>query len=208
VASPNQAFYLQRIKSGLSESIAVKQKLLDDERAMTVLVAMATEITRAIKQGGKLLICGNGGSAADSQHLAAELVVRLRPNVDRGGLPALSLALDAPTLTACGNDYGYDRIFARCLEALGRSGDVLLGITTSGKSPNILAALDKAADMGVVRFGFLGGDGGPALDRCERAFSPPSNVVARVQECHITAGHLLMEMIEDMCLADGATEKA
>lgn len=158
---------------------------------------MAEEISVAIMQGGTLFLCGNGGSAADAQHLAAELLVRLRPHVNRQTIPALVLATDMSTVTACGNDYSFEEIFARPLAGLGKKGDLLLGITTSGKSPNVLAAFRQAQSMGITTLGFLGGKGGEALSLCKQAFVVPSEITGRIQESHITAGHVLMELVED-----------
>ncbi|SMH41114.1 SIS domain-containing protein [Azospirillum agricola] len=183
-------------------SIATKRAVLEGDQ-LAALAAMATRTADALAKGGTLLLCGNGGSAADAQHLAAELLVRLRSSVNRQGLPAIALAMDSSTLTACGNDYGYEVLFERMVGTLGRPGDVLLGITTSGRSPNVIRALKAARRRGLVSLGFLGGDGGPALEDCDMAFVAPSTDTARVQETHITAGHALMEMIEDRLLATG-----
>lgn len=183
------------------DSIAVKQQVLETQIA--TLVRMAEAIAQSLRGGGKLLLCGNGGSAADAQHLAAELLVRLRPHVNREGVPALYLATDMASLTACANDYGFDFYYERMVRTLGRSGDVLLGITTSGKSPNVLRALDAAQQMGLTRMGFLGGDGGPALALCDLAVIVPSKVTGRIQESHITAGHALMELVEQILIESG-----
>tara|TARA_A100001015_G_C15007282_1_gene721318 strand:- start:60 stop:617 length:558 start_codon:yes stop_codon:yes gene_type:complete len=177
-------------------SLTLKQDVLNGTY-LSDLVLMAESCFKAIKGGGKIFFCGNGGSAADAQHLAAELIVRLRSQVERPSLPGLSLAMDTSTLTACGNDYGYEHIFARSLSGLGKKGDVLLVISTSGRSPNILRALEMANSMGVLTMGLLGGDGGPALNLCEHKVVIPSQNTARIQEVHITLGHILMELIED-----------
>lgn len=149
-----------------------------------------------------MLLCGNGGSAADAQHLAAELLVRLRPQIDRRPLPALALAMDPSTLTASANDYSFDDHFARMTEALGRPGDVLLGISTSGRSENVNRALVTARRCGLRTFGFLGGsDGGlPAAAHCDLALIVDSSETGRVQEVHLTAGHALLELVEDALL--------
>jgi D-sedoheptulose 7-phosphate isomerase len=183
-------------------SIVTKQEILNTGCAK-VLVPMALGIYRSITNGGKLLLCGNGGSAADAQHLAAELLIRLRSHVERVSLPALSLAMDSSTLTACGNDFSFDDIFARPLQGLGNKGDILLGITTSGKSKNVIKAFEVAKEKGIACYGFLGGDGGPALKLCDLAFIAPSTNTARIQEAHITAGHALMDMVEDLFLSNG-----
>jgi D-sedoheptulose 7-phosphate isomerase len=165
---------------------------------MESLVEISKNVVNTIKNGNTLFLCGNGGSLADAQHLAAELLVRLRPHVNRQSLPALCLATDMSSVTACGNDYGFDEIFSRSLEGLGKKGDIILGISTSGNSKNVIQAFKKAKELGIKSVGFLGCGGGPMLEYCDLSFLVPSNVTARIQESHITAGHVLMEMIEDM----------
>jgi D-sedoheptulose 7-phosphate isomerase len=169
---------------------------LADGASLEIVAEMASRIAASIGDGGKLMLCGNGGSAADAQHLAAELLVRLRASFNRRSLAALTLATDTSTLTACGNDFGFDDIFSRPLEGLGRKGDVLLGITTSGRSSNVIKALEMARTMGITTLGFLGGDGGPALELCDLALVVPTDETALVQEVHITAGHAMIEAIE------------
>jgi D-sedoheptulose 7-phosphate isomerase len=183
-------------------SLAAKQAMLEGDH-LDRLADMATRVAAVLAGGGKLMLCGNGGSAADAQHLAAELLVRLRSKVNRQGLPAIALAMDSSTLTACGNDYGYDVLFERMVDTLGRPGDALLGITTSGRSPNVIRALKAARRQGIVTLGFLGANGGPALEDCDQALLAPAADTGRIQEIHITAGHALMEMIEDLLLASG-----
>ena len=190
------------VMAAIGESIAVKERLLVDGVAAR-LSTMAETAAAAIAGGGKILLCGNGGSAADAQHLAGEFLVRLRPSLNREALPALSLITDSSTLTACANDYGYDQIFARPLRALGRRGDVLLAITTSGNSINILAALDVAKSQGLACLGFLGGSGGKALTLCDQAIAVPSDDINRIQESHIMLGHVLVQAIEELLLAQG-----
>jgi D-sedoheptulose 7-phosphate isomerase len=160
---------------------------------------IAHVIADAVAAGGKLLLCGNGGSAADAQHLAAEFLVRLRPHVNRNPLPALALATDTSSITACANDYEYDAYFERMTMALGRRGDVLVGITTSGRSPSVVRALRAAQAAGLVTVGLLGGAGRPALDFCDAAIVVPSEETGRIQEAHITIGHALLELVEDLC---------
>jgi D-sedoheptulose 7-phosphate isomerase len=152
---------------------------------------------RAIRCGGKLIFCGNGGSAADAQHLATELVIRLRGAVPRDSWPAITLAMDTSAVTAAVNDFGVEEMFARPLRGLGRAGDVLFGITTSGRSVNVLHALQAAREMGIVTVGFLGGDGGQALALCDFAVVVPDSETARIQECHITLGHAVLTLLED-----------
>jgi D-sedoheptulose 7-phosphate isomerase len=155
----------------------------------------------SLRGGGKLMFCGNGGSAADSQHLATEMLIRLRGDRDRPSIAALALTLDPATLTAGGNDFGYDRVFERPLRGLGRRGDVLFGITTSGRSGNVVRALAAAREMGIVTVGLLGGSGQPALAECDLSLLVPDDETARIQECHIALGHGVLELLEDRLLA-------
>ena len=191
-----------KIKQTFEDSITVKQKVID-EGAYRVLLDAGNIIAESISNKGKLLICGNGGSAADAQHLAAEFLIRLTSDVNRDSIPALSLAQDTSTLTACINDYGSDDIFKRVFSALSSDGDVLLAITTSGNSKNIIETLKLANERGIYSLGFLGGDGGEALKYCNTAFIVPDKVTARIQESHITAGHALLQYVEDKLLKDG-----
>lgn len=184
------------VEKHFEQSIRAKQEVLKSG-ALDTLPEMAQIIINSIKNGGKLLLCGNGGSAADAQHLAAELLIRLRPTVNRQALPAMTLATDVSTLTACGNDYSFEDIFARPLEALGRPEDVLLAITTSGQSENITRALKVAKQKGMKTIALLGGDGGKAAPLCDCAFIVPSTITGNIQECHITAGHVLMQLVEE-----------
>ena len=148
----------------------------------------------SLRAGGKILFCGNGGSAADAQHLAAELVVRYVKN--RKALAALALTTDTSILTACSNDFSYDDIFVRQVEALARPGDVLVGISTSGRSPNVLKALAAAKNMGVFTAGFSGQKGGDMTAICDVTLMVPSTVTARIQEMHILIGHCLCDLME------------
>jgi len=189
------------VKVALSEGIRARQAVLDEH--VEVLVQIGKICGQSIENGNKILLCGNGGSAADAQHLAAELLIRLRPEITRQTLPAIALALDSSTLTACGNDLGFEVIFERMVEALGNKGDVLIGITTSGKSPNVLKALAKAKELGITTVGLLGGTGGPALELCDYSFMAPTKVTGRIQELHITAGHIIMELVENHLIEKG-----
>jgi len=188
-------FKTGQIKKVFQQSIDIKQQCID--QGFSSLIKMGDQITESIQHGNKLMLCGNGGSAADAQHLAAEMLVRLRPNNNREGIAAITLAQDTSTITACGNDFGYDMLYERALQSLGKRGDCLIGITTSGNSKNIILAMKAAQKMGVKVFGFLGCKGGEALKYCDEAFIVPSDDTGRVQEAHITAGHALMEYIED-----------
>ena len=190
-----------KVRSMLADSIAVKQRLMENDTEN--IVRMAELIAEAIQRGNKLLLCGNGGSAADAQHLAAELLVRLRPEVDRAGIAALALATDTSSLTACGNDYSFEEYYERLVTALGVAGDVLIGITTSGRSQNIIRALRAARANQITALGLLGGDGGAALAECDLALVVPSQTTGRIQEAHITVGHALMELVEDLLLDNG-----
>ena len=184
-----------RFAAMMEEGAALRRRLGAEIAAPVIRVVDACEA--AIRGGRRLFFCGNGGSAADAQHLATELLIRLRSSVERPSWPAIALTLDPTALTAGGNDYGFEEVFARPLSGLGRAGDVLFGITTSGKSPNVLRALETARGMGIVTVGLLGGDGGPARALCDHALVVPSAVTARVQEAHIALGHAIMEFLED-----------
>ncbi len=150
----------------------------------------------ALRNDNKVLFCGNGGSAADSQHIATEFTIRLNHEIKRKGLPAIALTTDSSALTAGGNDIGYENTFARLVEALGRKGDVLVGISTSGNSENIIRAVDKAHENGMTVIGFLGKDGGKLKSRCDLPIIVPSDNTQRIQEGHITIGHIVSELVE------------
>ena len=194
------------IKSSFEDSISVKEQIID-QKIYEVLVEAGDVIADSISNDGKLMICGNGGSAADAQHLVAEFLIRLTSGVNREGIPAISLAQDSSTLTACLNDYGPDVIFKRVMSALAQEGDVLLAISTSGNSKNIIEVLNYAKSQRIYSIGFLGGDGGEALKNCNSAFIVPSVVTARIQESHITAGHTLLQYVEDKLINEGYLNK-
>jgi D-sedoheptulose 7-phosphate isomerase len=159
------------------------------------IVDAAALIAQCLRSGEKLLFFGNGGSAADAQHLAAEFVGRFQ--VERRALPAIALTTDSSILTAVGNDYGFDQIFARQVQALGRPGDVAIGISTSGNSPNVTSAIKQAAKQDLKTIGLAGKDGGSLAKCVDISIIIASTNVARVQECHITIGHILCELVED-----------
>ena len=163
------------------------------------VIRIADAIWTAVAAGNKVLICGNGGSASDSQHFAAELVGRFKK--ERRGLPAIALTTDSSILTCVSNDYGYDRVFERQVEALGRPGDVLVAISTSGSSANVLKAAEKAKASGMSVIGFFGKSGGTVLPSCSLAFLAPGAETARIQEMHILAIHLICELVEDAASA-------
>jgi D-sedoheptulose 7-phosphate isomerase len=192
----------ERFTAMMERSAALKQRV---GRELGGAVVSAVDACEArLRRGGKLMFCGNGGSAADSQHLATEMLVRLRPNHNRAPIAALALTLDPAMLTAGGNDYGYDSVFERPLRGLGRPGvDVLFGITTSGRSKNVILALQAAREMDITTIGFLGGDGKPAIDHCNIALLVPDTETARIQECHIALGHAILELLEDRLIASG-----
>ncbi len=189
---------IKNIETLFMESIAVKKACFDS--GLECISDIGDEICASIQDGGKIMLCGNGGSAADAQHLAAEMLVRLRPENNREGVAAIALAQDTSTITACGNDFGYDTLYERMVKALGKEGDCLIGITTSGNSENIILAMSAAKKMGIKVFGFLGSGGGRALKFCDYAFVVPSDNTGRIQESHITAGHALMEYVEDQLI--------
>src|ERR1043166_3483379 len=192
---------VSKVRSFFQASIDLKTRVMETQSE--TIAEIAQVIITSLKKGGKVLLCGNGGSAADAQHLAAELLIRLRPSVNREAIPALALAADMSSLTACGNDFDFQTYYERMTTALGKPGDVLIGITTSGRSANVIRALQAARKKGMVTVGLLGGDGGPALTECDVALVVPSNVTGRIQETHITIGHTVMELIEDCMLEDG-----
>lgn len=184
-----------RIRSVIAESILVKQKLLEDERLLQQIEKAANIWIIAFKAGHKLLFCGNGGSAADAQHISAELSGRYY--VDRDPLPAEALHVNTSYLTAVGNDYGFDEVYARMVRALGREDDVLVALSTSGNSPNILRALDAARKQKMLTIGLTGNGGGKMASRCDLLINVPSHDTPRIQECHILIGHILCEIVEE-----------
>ena len=191
-----------KVKKTFIDSISVKQQIIDN-KSYEVLIEAGNIIANSIAKGGKLLLCGNGGSAADAQHLAAEFLIRLTSEINRESIPALSLAQDTSTLTACINDYGAEHIFKRVFSGLSSEGDTLLAISTSGNSKNIIETLKLAKEKGIYSLGFLGNGGGEAIDYCDSAFVVPGNITARIQESHITAGHALLQYVEDLLLDNG-----
>ena len=187
---PDLNYVVQEFKA----SVAVKESILGDEKFTRQVVEMGHLLIDCYEAGNKLLIAGNGGSAADAQHIAAEFVSRF--NFDRPGLPALALTTDTSILTAVGNDYGYDQLFRRQVEANAAAGDVFMGISTSGNSPNILLAFQAAREKGVTTFGLTGKSGGKMRDLCDYCLCVPSTETPRIQEAHIMIGHTLCAMVE------------
>jgi D-sedoheptulose 7-phosphate isomerase len=182
------------IHESLKESAEVKL-LIEKECSVEILRAVDTLID-SFKHGNKLLLCGNGGSAADSQHIAAEFMIRLSHDLERPAIPAIALTTDTSNLTAGGNDIGFENVFARNVEGLGQAGDVLIAISTSGNSKNILLAIDKAKEKGMKVIGFIGGTGGKCKDKVDIPIVIPSSNTQRIQEGHITVAHIICELVE------------
>jgi D-sedoheptulose 7-phosphate isomerase len=183
-----------RIAETLAETAGLLARMAEDVRLCAAAAAAAETVSAALGRGNKLLLCGNGGSAADAQHWAGELVSRF--HYDRPGLPAIALTTDSSILTGIGNDYGYERVFARQVEALGIPGDVLFALSTSGRSPNVLAALQAARDRGMVTVGFTGEGGGGMPALCDILLSVPAASTPRIQEGHEVLGHAICALVE------------
>ncbi len=188
------------IVNSLQASVALKQALLEDQKLIQTIAEVAEAMSRALADGHKLLFFGNGGSAADAQHLAAELVGRYQQ--ERRALPALALTANTSTLTAIGNDYSYERVFARQLEALCSPGDVAVGISTSGKSPNVLSAMRTAKEIPVTTVGMTGVRGDELAALSDYCICVPSEQTPRIQEGHILIGHILCEVIEQKFVSE------
>lgn len=182
------------IKSVINEHLSTVENM--QKNCMEDIQKMALLCQEALKNGHTIFFCGNGGSAADSQHLAAEIVGRFLK--ERRGMPAVALTTDTSILTAVSNDYGYEKIFARQVEALVRPGDVVVGLSTSGNSPNVVAAIEMAKTMEALTIGMTGGNGGKLAQICDACLIVPSPVTARVQEAHILVGHIICEMIDEV----------
>lgn len=181
------------IRKQMEASISVKQAVLNDNTLLLQLQKLAQTCLQSLKSGGKIIFAGNGGSFADAQHLSAEFTSRFL--FDRAPLPSLALGTNNSAISAIGNDYGYEQVFARELRAIAKSGDVFIPITTSGNSPNILAAVDCARELGVTTLGWTGQGGGHLKKHCE-CLCIPSTETARIQECHILMGHILCGLVE------------
>lgn len=184
---------MENIKKVIQESIDVKRHLLNSE-IPSILVGMAENISERMKDGGTLFVCGNGGSAADAQHFVAELSVRFKK--ERSSLPAIALGTNFSHLTAAGNDYGFEQVFSRQLEGIGKKSDVLLAISTSGDSENIINTIAAARHINMGVIGFTGQSGGKMNTMCDLLVKIPSQDVARIQESHILCLHILCELIE------------
>ena len=184
------------VATHLRRSLDVLERAAADAAFAAAVLAIAQAVENSLRAGGKVMLAGNGGSAADAQHIAGEFLSRLR--FDRHPLPAIALTTDSSVLTAIGNDYGYEQVFERQLRGLGRLGDVFIGVSTSGKSPNVLAALRAAREIGVVTVGFTGTTPGAAamLPLCQHVLAAPSDDTPLIQQVHITAAHAICEIVE------------
>jgi len=190
----------ERVSSLIQASIGVKQKLLQDVALVFNLAEVSKVIVGALLQGNKIILCGNGGSAADAQHIAAEFVGRFA--FDRPALPALALSVNTSCVTAIGNDYGFDFVFSRQIEALGRKGDVVIGISTSGNSGNVLNAISTSRRLGLHTIALTGCTGGKLKSEVDFCLCAPSNETPRIQECHILMGHIISELVEHALFHD------
>ncbi|MGE5363060.1 MAG: SIS domain-containing protein [Bacteroidota bacterium] len=183
------------IAESLTESSEVKLAILSE--CSDDILEAATMVSSSIGQGNKILLCGNGGSAADCQHIAAEFMIRLSHKLQRPAIPAIALTTDTSNLTAGGNDIGFENVFSRLVEGLGREGDILLAISTSGNSPNIIRAAETARTRNMRVIAFLGGNGGKLKDISDLPLVIPSNNTQRIQEGHITVAHIICEIVEE-----------
>ena len=186
------------LKNQIEDNVRAHLSLLEKTISIIDIIKI---IEKKLKKGGKILFCGNGGSAADAQHLAAEFIVRLRPHINRNPISALTLAQDTSTLTACGNDYSFEDIFLRPFRALVKKDDVLICISTSGNSKNILKVLKEAKKTKTYSVCFLGKNGGKAKKISDISLIVNSNNTARIQECHIFLGHFILEKVEDLIIS-------
>lgn len=185
----------QQIKDIISASIKVKQVLLTDEKVINIATECVAVIVNAFNAGNKVLFCGNGGSAADAQHLAAEFSGRFY--IDRDALPAEALHCNTSYLTAIGNDYSYDVIFSRLIKGIGKKGDVLIGLSTSGNSSNIIKAFEIAKQKEMITIGFTGQTGGKMKENTDYLLNVPSTDTPRIQESHILIGHIICQLVEE-----------
>lgn len=186
--------YLGTLQTRIEESVKLKYSLLTNEAILKTVVNLTTEIVTAYRKGGKVLWCGNGGSAADAQHLAAELSGRFY--YDRDPLNSEALHVNTSYITAVANDYSYDVVYSRLISAMGKRGDVLIGLSTSGNSANVINALAKGRELGMLTVGFTGETGGKMKEHCEMLINIPSTDTPRIQECHMLLGHTVCELVE------------
>jgi len=183
------------VRERLQSAITVKNMLLLDDNYQRLVIRVAMRVIESLGSGGKVILFGNGGSAADAQHLAAEFIGRYLK--ERRALPALALSVNLSSLTAIGNDYGFDLVFARQIEALGKAGDVAIGISTSGNSPNVIQALGVAKSKSIYTVSLTGKSGGKSKNVADCTICIPSEETPRIQECHILTGHLICEIVEE-----------
>ena len=183
------------IHKRILEAQQIMQAMLADDPLQVTLEQAAAACIKSMESGGKILLAGNGGSAADAQHIAGEFVSRFA--FDRPGLPAIALTTDTSILTAIGNDYGYEKLFARQVQAHGQKGDVFIGYSTSGKSPNVLLAFEEARSRGLVCIGLAGNRGGPMRELCHYLLEVPSTDTPKIQEGHLVLGHILCGLVEN-----------
>lgn len=183
------------IERQITEAQRVMTAMLSDKKLLETLEATSLACIACLQSGGKILLAGNGGSAADAQHIAGEFVSRFA--FDRPGLPAIALTTDSSILTAIGNDYGYEKLFARQIQALGNKGDVFIGYSTSGKSPNVLLAFEEARERGLLCIGLTGNRGGPMKELCNHVLEVPSSDTPKIQEGHLVLGHILCGVVEN-----------
>jgi D-sedoheptulose 7-phosphate isomerase len=191
---------MKRVKEIIESSIAVKQKILNDEAMLKKICDAVNAVATAFKNGNKVLFCGNGGSAADAQHLAAEFSGRFYK--DRKALPSEALHCNTSYVTAVANDYSYDVIYSRIVEGTGVSGDVLVGLSTSGNSKNIIKAFEVAREKNIITIGFTGESGGTMKDLSDYLFNIPSKDTPRIQESHIMIGHIICELVEQKLFSE------
>lgn len=185
----------EQIRNILQASIDTKQKVLNNAALVDSIAKVTSVVAEAFRNGNKVLFCGNGGSAADAQHLAAEFSGRFYS--DRTPLPSEALHCNTSYLTAVANDYGYDVVYSRMITGIGKKGDVLIGLSTSGNSLNITNALQRAGEIGMITVGFTGEGGGKMKDLCDHLLNVPSNDTPRIQESHITIGHIICQLVEE-----------
>ena len=190
---------LEKIKNIITQSIAVKEKVLKDDRIIDTVQKIVNEVVAALKKGNRIYFCGNGGSAADAQHLAAEFSGRFY--TDRDALPAEALHCNTSYLTAVANDYSYDVVYARLVKGIGQKGDVLVGLSTSGSSVNIVKAFEVAREKGIVTVGFTGEGGGKMKSISDYLLDIPSKDTPRIQESHIMLGHIICQLVEEKYFA-------
>jgi len=192
---------VKRVRQELEDASSLLALMCKDEALSTTIASIANLCIEALQSGKKIMLAGNGGSAADAQHIAGELVSRFA--FDRPGLPAIALTTDTSILTAIGNDYGYTQLFARQIQALGQAGDVLIAYSTSGQSPNIVEALSEAQQKGLKTVGFTGNLKGPMVILCDICLEIPSPSTPKIQEGHLVAGHIVCGLIEDAIFGQG-----